>query len=532
MIKKLSSEIKSIVLYSLSALIVLYVVYFAISLLIIINSIEAGQFEIISHETLISDLEKTTVSNKINSIVTDAFYLADSLSISNIKDGDYTSIEEHWKAFVDRKEVYDEIRYINLDGDEIIQINNSEGGAYAILEQNLENKADQYYFINTMKLKKGQVFVSEFSLSNENDQTEQPNKPIIRISTPYFTQDGELEGIVILNYYALDLMENVKKVAETSYGSIYIINSDGYWISNSKDSSKVWTFIYKDKMNQSFQSEFPYEWDIMKKEPNSYLCTSKGLFTWANVVSSKEFIIENSGNSILMDDDEWYVVTHLPPNSAEGKIFSLNFWEKIAYIIDNNIIILIFILFFAFIFGIQMTLSKIKKDKIKHFSEYDALTEVFNRRVAFERLNKLYKEIIKKQGKLSVCFIDINGLKEVNDYLGHDFGDELILSIVDCIKKNTRDTDLIARLGGDEFLIIFNNMSAGDAEKVWMRISDEFDRINEEQNRKYVISASHGIEEFNIDTDKSIDIIINQADEKMYREKRQIKKDEKKIIRD
>lgn len=135
------------------------------------------------------------------------------------------------------------------------------------------------------------------------------------------------------------------------------------------------------------------------------------------------------------------------------------------------------------------------------------------------------------QGKLSVCFIDINGLKEVNDYLGHDTGDELILSVVDCIKKNIRDTDLIARLGGDEFLIIFYNMSAMDAEKVWTRISAEYDRINEEQNRKYVISASHGIEEVNVDTDKSIDIIINQADEKMYREKRRIKKDEK-IIRD
>jgi diguanylate cyclase (GGDEF)-like protein len=532
MIKKLLSEIKSIVLYFLSALIVLYIVYFAISLLIILNSIKATQFEIISHEALISDLEKTIVSNKINSIVTDAFYLADSLSISNIKDGDYTNLKEQWKAFADRKKIYDEIRFINLEGDEVVQISYAESGAYSILEQNLENKADQLYFTNTINLKKGQVFVSEFSLNNENDQTEQPNKPIIRISTPYFIQNGEVGGIVILNYYASDLMESVKKVAQTSYGSIYIINSDGYWISNSKDSSKVWTFIYKDKMNQSFQSEFPYEWDIMKKEPNSYLCTSKGLFTWANVVSSKEFIIENSGNSILMHDDEWYVVTHLPTNSVEGKIFTLNFWEKIEYIIDNNIIFLIFILFFALIFGVQMTLYKIKKDKIKHFSEYDALTEVFNRRVAFERLNKLYKELMKVQGKLSVCFIDINGLKEVNDYLGHDSGNELILSIVECIKKNTRDTDLIARLGGDEFLIIFNNMSAEDAEKVWTRISAEFDRINEEQNRKYVISASHGIEEFNIDTNKSIDVVVNQADEKMYREKRRIKKDETKIIRD
>ena len=81
-------------------------------------------------------------------------------------------------------------------------------------------------------------------------------------------------------------------------------------------------------------------------------------------------------------------------------------------------------------------------------------------------------------------FIDINGLKEVNDYLGHEAGDELILSIVDIIKANIRDTDFVARLGGDEFLIIFNNTDEIGAENVWMRIHQGYERINENRGQK------------------------------------------------
>lgn len=361
MIKKLITEMKSIVLYFLCALLVLNLVYFTVSLMLLSNSIKSGQFEIVSHESLISGIEKSMVSDKLNSVVTDAFFLADSLRISNIKDGDYTKIEEQWKAFADRKEIYDEIRYINRNGDEIVQVSYSNTGAYIIQKENLYNKAEQYYFTKTINLKQGQVFISKFNLSNESDKTEQPSKPMIRVSTPYFTQDGELEGIIILNYYASDMIQGVKTVAATSYGNIYIINSDGYWISNTKDSSKEWTFIYKDKMNQSFQNEFPNEWEIMKEEPNSFLCTSKGLFTWTNVLSSREFLMQNMGNSIVMDDDEWYIVTHLPPESKEGKIFSLNLVEKIGYIIENSILNLVFIILVAIAFAIQMTLYKIKK---------------------------------------------------------------------------------------------------------------------------------------------------------------------------
>jgi len=170
-------------------------------------------------------------------------------------------------------------------------------------------------------------------------------------------------------------------------------------------------------------------------------------------------------------------------------------------------------------------------EKIKYFSEFDAMTGIYNRRAGYTLLQKSYHDFTKMGGSITVCFVDINGLKDVNDNLGHEAGDELILTIVNCINNRIREGDFISRLGGDEFLIVFLNTNEEQAESVWKRIVDDFKIINDSESRKYIVSASHGIAQFDINSNQYIDTIINLADEKMYDEKRKIKENLK-IIRD
>jgi diguanylate cyclase (GGDEF)-like protein len=113
--------------------------------------------------------------------------------------------------------------------------------------------------------------------------------------------------------------------------------------------------------------------------------------------------------------------------------------------------------------------------------------------------------------KLSLCFIDINGLKEVNDQLGHQFGDELIVSTVDGIKVEIREEDFIIRMGGDEFLVVFNGIDCETAEKVWMRIKHRYDQINIEENRKYMISVSHGIVDYGNDEISEVELLTQTS---------------------
>lgn len=160
-----------------------------------------------------------------------------------------------------------------------------------------------------------------------------------------------------------------------------------------------------------------------------------------------------------------------------------------------------------------------------YFNEliYDALTKAFNRKSGIAKLSSLIQHDDRRQIKMSLCFIDINGLKQVNDVLGHKYGDELIVSVVNVIKSVIREYDFIIRLGGDEFLIVFSGINIESAEAVWKRIVDLYEKINQVENRKYLISVSHGIVDYNNKQKSEVDILIKDADEKMYEEKRVIK---------
>ena len=119
----------------------------------------------------------------------------------------------------------------------------------------------------------------------------------------------------------------------------------------------------------------------------------------------------------------------------------------------------------------------------------------------------------------------------MNDKLGHDKGDELIITVSNVINESIRDEDFLIRMGGDEFLIVLDNANINEAESIWGRVVSIFDGINQNEDRPYVISVSHGLVELDVRKDKDIDALIKIADEKMYSEKRKIKVDLR-IIKD
>ena len=148
------------------------------------------------------------------------------------------------------------------------------------------------------------------------------------------------------------------------------------------------------------------------------------------------------------------------------------------------------------------------------------------RNSARSKLKTSTKPILKQQTFSeihSLDHIDINDLKEVNDKYGHRYGDALIIDVVQSIYSNIRENDYVVRLGGDEFLIVFNGISSDVAEKIWQRIVQHFNHINVDGSRPYIINVSHGVVEFDHNSSTTIDEVINEADNKMYNEKKMMK---------
>jgi diguanylate cyclase (GGDEF)-like protein len=147
--------------------------------------------------------------------------------------------------------------------------------------------------------------------------------------------------------------------------------------------------------------------------------------------------------------------------------------------------------------------------KLEFQANRDALTNLFNRRVAFSILEKHLATANKYQTPLTVCFIDVDQLKQVNDTKGHAAGDKLLCKVARSLRKNVRCSDYICRLGGDEFLIILPDCPLATARSI-VRI------IREDLNANHQIDFSYGFAAYPQDKMADVNVFVATADRNMY----------------
>lgn len=167
----------------------------------------------------------------------------------------------------------------------------------------------------------------------------------------------------------------------------------------------------------------------------------------------------------------------------------------------------------------DITQRKLAKKELEYFAFTDPLTGVSNRRKGFMILEKELERMSEKSIHLSVCFLDVDGLKKVNDTFGHEEGDCLINLITASIKSSIREIDVVSRMGGDEFLIIFPGCHEVDVEKAIKRINDKLAACDKKGLKPYKHSFSYGILEITENSRLSANDVIKVADEKMYQNK-------------
>jgi diguanylate cyclase (GGDEF)-like protein/PAS domain S-box-containing protein len=150
----------------------------------------------------------------------------------------------------------------------------------------------------------------------------------------------------------------------------------------------------------------------------------------------------------------------------------------------------------------------------------DELTRLHNRR-GFFTLGEHSLKRAKREGKscLLIC-ADIDGLKSVNDSLGHPIGSELLLDTADILRKVFRDSDVIARIGGDEFAILAPDNDASKAAIVLTRLKSHIEEFNSTAGKRYKIALSAGVACYSPRNPTTIEELIRDADKKLYAQKR------------
>lgn len=165
-----------------------------------------------------------------------------------------------------------------------------------------------------------------------------------------------------------------------------------------------------------------------------------------------------------------------------------------------------------------------KTKELEYYATMDDMTNTYNRRVGLELLRNHYALSRRGKRSLSVCFVDIDGLKAVNDNFGHVSGDRLIEDISEILKSSVRESDIVARMGGDEFLVVLPECGIEGAAKVMKRVEKRISRYNESSSRGYRASVSYGIAESSGSHRETVEKLLREADNRMYSMKRRMKK--------
>ncbi len=167
----------------------------------------------------------------------------------------------------------------------------------------------------------------------------------------------------------------------------------------------------------------------------------------------------------------------------------------------------------------DITERKLMEKEILNLSITDQLTGLHNRRGFLSLAEQQIKIAERNKRSMLLFFADLDGLKWINDTLGHEEGDKALKEAATVLRETFRTSDIIARLGGDEYAALAVDVSEANAEIFTARLQSLIDTRNNQENRRYRLSISVGCSYYNPENPGSIDELIASADKLMYAQK-------------
>ncbi|GEM_PF-445684 len=304
---------------------------------------------------------------------------------------------------------------------------------------------------------------------------------------PILDREGKVLGVVLVFRDATERRVMERKIAESErrYRMLFTFMPDGFVlleeVTTDEDPSRRFRIL---EANASFAV-------MVRFKPEEL----RGL--WIDeVFPGFEKLLRNGSVSLLSRGEFLRKELFVPEFDA--------FWEVSLFVLDGSQMGMIVS---------DITARKKYEAKIRYLSFHDTLTGLYNRLYAEEELARL------EQGRepvISFIFADLDGLKFVNDALGHQWGDEMLKRAADLLRSSCRREDIVARWAGDEFLVILPGTPLSVAQGIAERI-EELCR-EEAQKEPLFLGLSLGLATRR-EQGKSIWEAINAAEEAAYRKK-------------
>jgi PAS domain S-box-containing protein len=287
-----------------------------------------------ANETHTVNLHKKTIAGDFGSVISDLMFLSKNDELENLLNtgsaAARSALEENLLLFSFKKGIYDQIRFIDETGMEIVRVNYNGGSPRVVKRADLQPKADRYYFKETIKLGPIGVYVSPFDLNIEHGKIEEPIKPITRFATALFDSRGKRRGILIFNYLGEKLINPLMRASLNSPSKVMLLNSEGYWL-YAPTQENEWGFMYEEKAHRTFGRVYPEAWGVISKGESGQFSTENGKFTYTTIYPILPFgdalsgVASPGGKLPRARQYYWKVVSHIPSgfaNSGSGSLFT------------------------------------------------------------------------------------------------------------------------------------------------------------------------------------------------------------------
>ena len=337
------------------------------------------------------------------------------------------------KDYILHKKIYYQVHILDVDGNEKILLKYDEktNSIMETSDSKLQNKSDRKYFQEAMKIKKGEFYISVMNLNIENGMIEKPFVPVVRYSTPLINDNGEIKGVIVLNFSASYILDEIAKAETRDSRNYYLINEDGFYLYIG-DKAKRWGF--------QLGSDYNFKRDF------------RGVI--------EEF--KDKDEITFIKKDKIFSMHKVYPNKAENKY---RFWYLVAEIdkdialasLDTFINVFFLILFVVLGFGlffINSYISKLMNPLTKVTTQLKALSngEIKKEQIIYDSNDEIGQ--IVNSTTILVDAIETT-IKQANAVANGDFtkemqllskNDSLGLAIIDMTERLKEITTLAEKL--------------------------------------------------------------------------------------
>lgn len=304
----------------ISILLALIFIYIFIIATIIFQNLTHYKRDLIKESNSLLEKQKDTLLIDLDGIYSDLLYLTEDRDLKNIylKDNSFTNkinhLEKDYLNFIDKKKRYDQLRFLDESGFEIIRINFNRGKPFIVSKEKLQSKQHRYYFREAFSLNREEVYTSPFDLNMEYNEIEVPLKPMIRFATPVFDYKERKIGVIILNYLGEFLINDFRNNSSNFKGFSLLLNSNSYYIVGFNREDE-WSFMFKNRKNINFALEYPNIWDFISNNERGDIEHQNGIFQFKTLTLND--FNENCKNC------SWKIVNFIPDSILKERIYKI-----------------------------------------------------------------------------------------------------------------------------------------------------------------------------------------------------------------